>query len=422
MLSALGFCVAFVMEEIWRRATAPGSLVVARPAEPAASGAGEASGRPWKLQLKESVGDEVSFAEQLLDEEERDGELLLSVSLEGVGVDRLETHFVELMARDLEDYRAVRLAGRVLQEIAEREPELGVALLSALTPAERERLVPSVAKGWTSRDPEGALSWIETAWVHEDGGYIDRALQNALYESAMDVLVADLQNFDLAARTLSGLKDPELRARLTELVAHRIVRDGPESALERLVQERSGIFDVSVMDAVAEQWAARDGEGAASWVLENESEMSNAGVRSIAKQLVLIANEEALAGLHRGLGTVFKRDAVAAEAARLKARREPVASADWALAIERPEARRAAVFDALYEIGYEDFSRSVTYIDFVYDPGDEERVPVVYSTLKDWLAVDLDAVAGYLGSGRANLSADLSEELLVELEERLGSG
>ncbi|MBK1880593.1 hypothetical protein JIN87_27145 [Pelagicoccus mobilis] len=415
-----------MMEEIWRRAAEPERLVAESQSvseqSPAVSSEPKEQARDWKSQLQRTAEDEISFTEQLLAEGEREGGLLLAVTLGDLDVDRLEAHFVELMARDLEDYRALEFAGRILEEIARREPELGVALLSALSPAEKERLVPSVAKGWTLRDPAGAFDWIGSAWIEADGDYIDRALQNDLYVNAMDALVGGLRDYGLAAETLLTLKDPELKKELTELVAHRIVRDGPENALDRLVEMETAYFDTSVMDEVAEQWAARDGVGAAAWVLENESEMSSSGVRSIAKQLTLGAGEESLAEFHRGLATIGKRDAVAAEAARLKARREPYVSADWVSAIERPEARRAAVFDALYEIGYEDFTASVNYIDIVYESDDVERVPVVYSTLKDWVSVDLDAVAGYLGSGRANLSAALSEELLLEMEARLPQG
>lgn len=423
MLMALGFCVAFVLEEIGRRALGPAGPVLAGvESEVSESGTTSlVSVEALAEDLARSVRDEIGFADRVLGGGEVEGGLMLALALGDLGVSELESHFVELMARDLDDFRAVEYAGRALQEIASREPELAVGLLSAMSPAERERLVPSLARGWVLVDPEAAFSWIGSAWVMADGGYIDRRLQNSLYLNAMDELVVERRDYALAAETLSGLADPELREQLTELVARRIVRDGPENALDRLAGEQSGVFDVSVMDAIAEQWASRDGVGAAAWVLENEEEMSSAGVRSIAKHLAVSAEGEALLGFHEGLLTVAKRDSVAAEAARLKARREPVASADWARAIEGSEARRAAVFEALYEIGFEDFSSSVDYIDYVYDAADADRAPVVYSTLKDWLAVDLDAVAGYLGSGRAQLSADLSEELLVELE-RLAKG
>ncbi|MDQ8186511.1 hypothetical protein [Pelagicoccus sp. SDUM812002] len=370
----------------------------------------------WQEQLAEEATDEIDFSDRVLREGDRKGGLILELALDKLSASQLELHFVELMARDLDDYRAVDYAGRVLQEIAHRSPELGVALLSAMAPAEKELLVPSVAKGWTLSDPDGAFAWIEVAWIVEDGGYIDRALQNDLYTNAMGVLVGELRQYEQAAGVLAGLTDPELKAELTEQVAHRMVSDGPESALDRLAALDTGVFDSSVMDAVAEQWAARDGPGAADWVLENEAEMSPKGVRSIAKHLTLGAKEEALVGFHDGLGEARKRDTVASEVARLKARREPLASAEWARAIESPQSRQRAVMDALYEIGFEDFGSSVGYIDSVYELQDETRSPVVFSTLKGWLSVDVDAVAGYLGSGRANLSEGLSEELLLEME------
>ncbi|EDY80635.1 hypothetical protein VDG1235_251 [Verrucomicrobiia bacterium DG1235] len=419
-LTALGFCVAFVLEEIWLRASGAGEVqsedATAKSERTVEGAVGDGSGldfaEGWRARVSDSALDEIAFADRVLREGEIEGGLLLAVALEDLGTDELEGHFVELMARDLDDYRAVDYAGRVLQEIAEREPELGVALLSALTPAEKERLVASVARGWTMRDPAAAFAWIGSAWLAADGGYIDREVQNGLFVNAMDALVTGRRDYELAAATLAGLADPELRAELTDLVAHRIVRDGPEAALDRLAAMENGVFDGAILDAVAQQWAARDSVGAAGWVLENEEEVSSGGVRSIAKHLSLAARDAALTEFHGGLAEVEKRDSVAAEAARLKARREPTVSADWVLAIERPDARQRAVFDALYEIGYEDFGSSVNYIDYVYTADDAERAPVVYSTLRDWLAVDLDAVAGYLGSGRAHLSAALSEELL----------
>ncbi|MBD5778324.1 hypothetical protein IEN85_02300 [Pelagicoccus sp. NFK12] len=417
-LTALGFCVAFILEAIRQEARPAATVAEVKagkeaPQLPEVARSVEKAN--WQSLLAREAGNEIAFADKVLRENERQGALMLEVALRDFSGPQLEQHFAELMARDLDDHRALGYAGRVLQEIAQRSPDLGVALLSAMTPAERAALVPSVARGWTMADPQGAFAWIESAWVAPDGGYIDRGLQNDLYGRAMDVLVGELRDYEQAAEVLAGLADPDLKAELTELVAHRIVRDGPENALDRLAELETGVFDVSVMDAVAEQWAARDGEGAAQWVLANEQEMSLAGVRSIAKHLTLGAEDEELHGFHEGLGEPGKRDSVASEVSRLKARREPVVSAQWARAIEDPSTRQRAVLDALYEIGYEDIGSSLGYIDYVYLPEDEGRAPVVFSTLKDWLAVDVEAVAGYLGSGRANLSASLSEELLSEM-------
>lgn len=415
-LMALGFCVAYVIDDLWHDAfeLEEGETAMDRKEVPVVSAT---TTEGWKAELGGIVAEEGNFADQLLAEGELEGGLMLSLALADLSEGELEEHFMELMARDLDDYRAVDYAGRILQEIARRQPERAVGLLGAMSPAEKESLVPSVARGWTLRDPEAAFSWIADAWVQEDGAYIDRNLQNALYVGAMEAVVGEMKEYGVAANVLAGLVDPELKAALTKQVAHRMVADGPERALERLAEMESSVFDASVMDAVAEQWAARDGVGAADWVVANEAEMSVSGVRSIAKHLTLGFKEDALVGFHGGLLETEKRDSVASEVARLKARREPEQSARWVQAIERPERRQSAVFDALYEIGYDDFSRSVGFIDSVYELGDEGRSPVIYLTLKDWLAVDLEAVAGYLGSGRANLSSSLSEELLLEMEQ-----
>lgn len=408
-----------MMEEIWRRANEP-AVVTAfeKPVEVEPEKRLVLEFRDdWREQLLQEASDEIGFVDRVLGSDEFQGRVMLSLALRDLSIEELQEHFVEFMARDLDDSQAVEYAGTVLMEIAKRSPKLGVGLLSAMTPAEKESLVPSVARGWTLNDPAGAFEWIEVAWVEEDGGYIDRGLQNQLYESAMYTLTGMLRQYDVAAETLAGIVDPALKSELTDLVAYVMVRDGPERAMDSLVNLETAIFDTSVMDAVADQWAARDSVGAADWVLANETEMSSTGVRSIAKHLALGEQAEALTGFHSGLLEIGKRDTVASEVARLKARREPEDSARWAQAIENPDRRQRAVFDALYEIGYDDFDSSLGYIDRVYTVEDAARSPVVYSTLKDWLAVDLDAVAGYLGSGRANLSASLSEELLLEMEQ-----
>ncbi|MBC2607133.1 hypothetical protein [Pelagicoccus albus] len=359
--------------------------------------------------------DEQHFTDSILGRDDFEGGLLLAEGLREMSSDQLERHFVELMARDLEDRRSLDYAGRVLREIASREPELGVGLLGALTPAEKVEMASFVVEGWTGEDPEAAFGWARSAWLGPDGGFIDRDLQNRLTAVAVDTLVLEQEDYAKAATFLQELVDPQLRAELTGLVAQRIVGDGPERALDRLAMMEDGFFDSPILDAVAEQWAARDGEGAASWVLANEGDMSDLGVRNVARELTLASQEAALGDLYEGLVSVSKRYSVAAEAARLMARRDPAGSADWARAIGEPIARREAVFNALAEIGYESFSSSVDYIDYVYEAADAERMPVVFTTLKDWLSVDGEAVAGYLGSGRANLSADLSDELLEAL-------
>lgn len=362
------------------------------------------------------VAGEAEFADELLLENVVKGGLILEYTLADLNADELEEQFIELMARDLEDRRAVRYASRVLREVARREPKRGVELLHALSPAEKEKLVPALAKGWAASEPAAAIAWIETAWIDEQGEYIDRSLQNHLYIEAMDTIMGELRNYEFAIAALNEVIDPQLKRELTEMVARRVVADGPENALDRLALSGSDMLDLSIMDAIAEEWAARDGMGAMNWTLLNQTELSPSGVRSIAKQLVLNRNMDSVVGFHQGLESVVRKDSVAAEVARLNARRNPVESANWVLAIVDENARSDAVYDALYEIGYENFNRSIDYIDYVYAVKEPQRAPILYSTLKDWLVVDLEAVVGYLGSGRSNLTTEMSQDLLHSVE------
>lgn len=419
-LTGIGFCVAYLMDEalhrtmdgrVGRGVAESRSDDLESPDAPLSESGTEATS--GEIVTVPETGVEAALADRLLAESSLRAELRLLDAVGELETNELEDMFVELMARDLEDGGAVTYAGHVLRELAARSPEAAVALLYALPPAEKEKLVASVAEGWVASEPDQAFEWIESAWVDAEGGFIDRSLQNELYIQAMDTLVADPENFALAGRYVDRVADPALKQQLVKLVARRVVQNGPEAALERLAGSESAVFDTAVMDAIAEEWAARDEVGAMAWTLSNEEEVSPTGVRSIAKQLSLRADDASLRQFHQNLETTARRDSVAAEAARLAARRDPIASADWALAIAEPSAKREAVLEALYEIGYENFEQSVDYVDVVYPPHEPDRVPVLYTTLKEWMPIDRSAVATYLESGRARLPDGVAEEILL---------
>ncbi|MDQ8202244.1 hypothetical protein [Pelagicoccus sp. SDUM812003] len=379
-------------------------------------GTAEEEGADWRSSLSLGAIDEREFADRLLEENEVASELLLEASLKDLDAAGLQARFIELMARDLDDRRSVEYAGRVLREIAKLDPQMGVALLYEMTPAEREQLVPSLARGWVASDPAAAFRWIETAWIDVEGSFIDRDLQNRLFVNAMDAFLSEDGDYAFAASVLHGVVDPELRETLVQQVAERMVMDGPETAFARLAELENSILDQSVLDAVADQWAARDSVGAMEWALGNEMDVSSKAARSIAKQLVLNGQTDSLLTFFAGLEDLEKRDSVAAEAARLSARRDLERSANWALAIEDPLDRRLAVQDGLRELGFESVQRTVAYVEAVYGEQGADRESLVFESLVSWLEVDEDAVVDFLGSGRANLSQASSEVLL----ERIG--
>ncbi len=423
VLAALGFCVAFVAEQVWRDARSfaaggespkrTGAAAVLERGELGSADARAGLSRPAAAPGANVDAAALPYIERLVAAGAARGSLLLEATVAELESAQLEAVFVELMARDLESGAALDWAGRTLREIAQRDPIQGMALLYALRPAEREALAASLVRGWVASDPQGAFDWIENAWIDAEGNFIDRALQKELFAEGMETLVSELRRYDEGMAALERVVDPELKTQLRRQVARSVVRDGPEAALERMAAADSAALDSAVMDAIAAEWAARDGAGAMRWTLENEAEVSSVGVRSIAKQLALERMDADLAGFHQGLEAVSKRDAVAAEAARLLARRDPLRSADWALAIEERNAKRLAVLDAIGEIGYDSFGQTVDYVDYVYARTEPDRTPILYTTLKSWVAVDRPAVVEYLISDRAGLPESLSEEILL---------
>ena len=341
------------------------------------------------------------------------GALRLEAALRVRNLGALEEVFVELMSRDLEGGRVIGHAGQALREIARQDPARAVGLLYALRPAEREALAVSMISGWVESDLAGAFGWIEGGWTDPEGNFVDRGLQNELWRRGIEALVAEQGRYGEAIALAEGVVDPELKAELVGILARNIALEGPEAALAKLALSSSDAMDGAIMDAVALEWAARDGEGALRWTLANEEEVSVAGVRGIAKQLTLGWPVEALRDFHGGLRTEPRRDAVAAEAARLQARRDPVASADWVLAIRRPAAKREAALAALREMGYDSFGQSVDYVELVYERTEADRVPVLHATLTDWARVDRASVVEYLISDRAGLPDAVSEQILL---------
>ncbi len=399
-LTALGFCVAFAVEQILREA---GEAVARRVVVE-------------KVVERSVVGDETgagALVDGALGESGPGGALRLEAAMKGRSLEGQEEVFLELMARDLEGGRVMGHAGLALREIARRDPARAVGLLYALRPGEREALAVSMVSGWVESDVAGAFGWIEGGWTDPEGNFVDRGLQNELWRRGIETLVAEQGRYGEAIALAEGVVDPTLRAELVGILARNIALEGPEAALARLELSSSDALDGAIMDAVALEWAARDGEGALRWTLANEDEVSVSGVRGIAKQLSLGGATDGLRSFHGGLRTEPRREAVAAEAARLQARRDPVAAADWVLAIGRPAAKRDAALGALREMGYDSFGQSVDFVELVFERTEAERVPVLHATLMDWARVDRASVVEYLISERAGLPDAVSEQILL---------
>lgn len=386
----------------------PGFLGSAR------SGGGEASPAGPRVDSPLArVGDSASRFEASAFERGSDAErrYRLERVLAAASGEELDALFVDFMSRDLEGGFWRELAGETLREIARRDGYAGMAALYALGPAERAILAESLARGWVAHDSQAAFDWIAQAWIDAEGTFVDRDLQNRLFRVGIDALLERGERFGEAAAVLRGVRDPQERAFLAERVAEKIVQDGPERALERLALIEAGDLDVSVMDAISREWAARDSAGAADWTIANQGEISERGARGIARQLAVEERTELLRSFHASLREGSKRDAVAAEAARLSARRDPLASGEWVHAIEGSDRKRFAVSDALREIGYDDFEHSLDYIEFAFGSDQEGKGPVLLAALEDWTRVDASKVEVFL-SGRSDFFAIMARKKL----------
>jgi len=285
-----------------------------------------------------------------------------------------------------------------LEAIAAQDPARALELLHSLSPAEKARLSTKLSIGWARTDPLGAWDWIDSAWVDPSGAYIDRQLQNSLFRGTLDVVLQDHEDYQMAANLLGSVVEPDLKLELADLIAFHVVSKNPAEALERMRFQSDELLDSAIMDAVIEEWAQRDSIGAMEWTLENQRQVTSAGAKVIAKDLILNGARNGLNDFHANLESQYKRDAVASEGARLLARREPIEAIAWLAAIESTGDRYQAYYDSLYEIGHDDFESSVEFAELASSVANLERETAFFEAMQSWTLVDPERVKTYLDS------------------------
>ncbi|MCH6256260.1 hypothetical protein MLD52_06855 [Puniceicoccaceae bacterium K14] len=308
---------------------------------------------------------------------------------------------------------SIEVAGIALQEIARKEPGLALTLLYSQDPYIREELAESLISGWSETDPLSAWDWVESAWMDKEGNFVDRALQNQLSEAAMIVILKKHDDIPMAATLASMTLQPDLKNELVMAIAEHVVSVDPESALSKFEFEGDESVDIAIMNSVIEQWSEQDLSGALTWALQNESEISEVGMRSLAKQTILNSNASAVDEARAQILDSDKQDAFISEAARLYVRQDLVTSAQWISSVADSENKAEATNDALYELGYEDFDTTIVLLDLVYDGEGGPSIDLLRDTLEGWEEEDSKRVIRYLESGQVNPL--VAEQLLLEM-------
>ena len=330
---------------------------------------------------------------------------VLKRKLDALDLDHLEDLYIEALSYDLIDRKAFEAARIALERIASLDPNRAVQLLYSLAPAEKEELATALVKGWAQNDILSVWDWVDSAWIDRDGEFIDRSLQNAMFQEALDAILKDGSQYQIATDLVSSVVEPGLRNELADLIAFYVVSENPVQALDRLDFDGGDLVDNAIMNAIIDEWSQRDSLGAMAWTLENETQVSRDGARAIAKDLLLNGIYEELGRFHSNLVASHKRDSVAWESARLLARRDPVSSIEWLSAIESIADRYSAYSDSLFEIGHDDFQSSVQYAELAYGVADIDRETALFEALQSWASVDGEQVRQYLDSSDATASS-----------------
>ncbi len=333
-----------------------------------------------------------------LESQEKESSFILSRKLSALSLDELEEFYIEALSFDLEDRRAFEAAGLALQSIASQDPRRALELLHSLTSSEKTRLATTFSDGWARFDAVSAWDWIDSAWIDENGDYIDRDLQNEMFHGTLEVVLSEQRNYQLAADMMKSIVEPGLRLELADLIAFHVVSENPAQALNQLDFISDDLVDSAIMDAVIDEWAQRDSKGAMIWTLENQDQVTSKGARYIAKDLVLNEVYQDLERFHSNLESRFKRDSVASESARLFARRNPDVSISWLAAIESSASRYNAYYDSLYEIGHDDFDSTVRFAELAYGVANLDREEALFGALQGWAVIAPEKVNSYLDS------------------------
>jgi len=338
------------------------------------------------------------LVETFLEAGSPEGAFSLERKLAALDLAQLEDFYIEALSFDLQSYLAIEGAGLALEAIAAQDPARALELLYSLSPAEKARLSTKLSIGWARTDPLGAWDWIDSAWVDPSGAYIDRQLQNSLFRGTLDVVLQDHEDYQMAANLLGSVVEPDLKLELADLIAFHVVSKNPAEALERMRFQSDELLDSAIMDAVIEEWAQRDSIGAMEWTLENQRQVTSAGAKVIANDLILNGSRNGLNDFHANLESQYKRDAVASEGARLLARREQIEAIAWLAAIESTGDRYQAYYDSLYEIGHDDFESSVEFAELASSVANLERETAFFEAMQSWTLVDPERVKTYLDS------------------------
>jgi len=313
-------------------------------------------------------------------------------------LEKVVAFFGDALSLGLADGEIRLAAGVAMERMASLDPVAAVAAFSALLPIDKESLAFSVAEGWTQTDPLSAWDWIESAWMDVDGAVFDRPLQRELLSTAMSAVLEEHRDLPLAATLTSLTPDQDLKSRLAAQIAAFVVSNEPEEMLQAFEFEGDKTVDQAIMDEIVREWSGRDAQGVIEWVSDNAGEVSSVGAEYMAKQLVAQNLEGELQGVFASLPEVSQRDALAAEAARMLARRDPLVSSNWLRGIGDQEERERTFWKALHEIGDEDISTVVDYLAMSFPESDLRRFGLAERIFSEWNVQDPDVVRDYLNA------------------------
>lgn len=319
-------------------------------------------------------------------------------------LEQVVAFFGDALTLGLDDGEMRLAASVALERMAAMDPAAAVAAFSALLPIDKEAMAVSIAEGWTHNDPLSAWDWIESAWMSADGAVFDRSLQNQMLSTAMEAVLETHRDLPLAAALTSLTPDAELKTELAEMIAAFVVSNEPEQMMQAFEFEGDKTVDQAILDEIIREWSGRDAEGAIEWVADNGDEVSNIGAKHLAKQLIAQGFEKELQGVFASLPQVEQRDSLAAEAARVLARRDPVASANWLQGVENRSVRGGAFASALDEIGMESFDSSAAFFMLNYPEQTVERLDVATGFYLKWYKEDSEISESIFDHIRSNMS------------------
>ena len=231
----------------------------------------------------------------------------------------------------------------LLARFAELDPKTALSYVDSLQGFHHEMGQQTVISAWAAKDPVEAARYFDSLI-----GDVD-TFDSSQSAATAGTLAAEWarQDPDRALEWADSLPD-DLRGEAFGRIMAQLSQDDLGEAAELLTAMEPGYERTGMLETLVDQWAHRDPEEAAGWVLEHTEDADRLiAVESLMGAWMISSPMDASRWLAELPDGEAKDSAILAMTASRAVQRDPEANVAWSAAIQDPALRTEAVESAL---------------------------------------------------------------------------